>query len=295
MTREETIKKIQEAILDMMDKVKFIDNDKRKHYYEEIKTGIKLQGVSTVSSIIPKDWLSAWGAKEAVKALGYSDYDGDTALAKETMEKIIALKTPEEFIAMLKEAKGASGRKSKTALVDGKAGHEWLEDYIKARIRDTALPEVPIGTLERPITQFKDWEEENIKQWVLSEARVAYPEKCYAGTMDAMAIMKDESLAVVDFKFASHISEDYYLQTAGYAATFEPYGIKIDKRIIIRLPKTLEREEYDQTTHKYKMVENNIEVLIVPTSYELDRDTFFHCLPVKSWINLMESHKKLNK
>jgi hypothetical protein len=287
------IKKIHDAVLDMMSKVRFID-DKNQHHYEEIKTGLRLQGVSTVSSIIPKDWLSAWGAKEAVKALGYSDYEGDTALAKEIMEKIIALETPEEFIAMLKEAKGASGRKSKTALVDGKAGHSWLETYVKAKIRGTELPEVPTGTLERPINQFLEWEKENIKQWVLSEARVAYPEKGYAGTLDAMSITRADKLAVVDFKFASHISEDYYLQTAGYAATFEPYGIKIDERIIIRLPKTLTIEEYDQVEHKYKMIENNIEVLTVPTSYELDRDTFYHCLPVKSWINLMITHSKYN-
>ena len=66
-TKEEIIEQVRSAILDMMDKVKFIDNDKKKHYYEEIKTGIKLQGVSTVSSIIPKDWLSAWGARKRLR------------------------------------------------------------------------------------------------------------------------------------------------------------------------------------------------------------------------------------
>ena len=121
---------------------------------------------------------------------------------------------------------------------------------------------------------------------------VAYPDKGYAGTLDGMALLKNGRLALIDFKFASHISEDFYLQTAGYAATFEPYGIKIDDRIIIRLPKTLLKEEWDKENKKYKMVENNIEVEIVKTNYELDRDTFFHCLPVKKWINFVKNNNK---
>jgi hypothetical protein len=281
---EEIVGKIREAVLDMMSKVEFV-NDKRQHRYQLKSNGNWLQGVSTVSSIIPKDWLSAWGAKECAKFLGYSDYEGDTERAKEVMEMISQMKTPEELIELLKEAKGASGRKSKTALVDGKKGHDWLEIYVKAKIRNQDLPEIPDGTLERPIKQFLAWEEKEIKQWILSEARVAYPEKGYAGTMDAMAILKNGKLAVIDFKFASHISEDYYLQTAGYGATFEPYGIKVEERVIVRLPKTLQREEYDEKTHKYKMVDNNLEVEIVKTNYEVDKQVFFSCLPVKSWIN----------
>ncbi len=277
------VKKIRTAILDMMSKVKFI-NGKGEHRYETLD-GQWLQGVSTVSSIVPKDWLSAWGAKEAVKALGYSDYEGDTELAKEMMQKIVNLKTPEEFILMLKEAKGASRRKSKEALIDGKLGHDWLENYVKARIRSKELPKIPEGTLERPIKQFLEWEKENILLWILSEARVAYPENGYAGTLDAVAIMKNGRLAIVDFKFASHISEDYYLQTAGYAATFEPYGINIDDRVIIRLPKTLTKEEWNEKERKYEMIENNIEVESVKSDYQSDKNAFLHCLPVKAWIN----------
>ncbi len=275
------IEKIQQAVLDMMDKVKF---DEKAHIYTT-KDGTWLQGVSEVSSIVPKDWLSAWGAKEAVKALGYSDYDGDTEKAKEVMAQIRGMATPEEFIAFLKECKGASRKKSKQALVDGKEGHAWLENWVKAKIRGQELPKLPEGNLQRPLTQFVEWAEKEVETWVLSEARVAYPEKGYAGTMDAMAIMKDQKLAVVDFKFASHISEDYFLQTAGYQATFEPYEVKADIRIIVRLPKTLEIENWNENTHKYEMIPNNIEVKVVNSVYEEDRDAFFHALPLKRWIN----------
>lgn len=285
---ENKIKQIQSAVLDMMKRVRFID-EKNQHRYEDLN-GNWLQGVSTVSSIIPKDWLSAWGAKEAVKALGYSDFADDLKLASEMLEKIKTCSV-EKYVALLKNAKGASARKSKDALVDGKKGHEWLEKYVLAKIRKTELPEMPEDNLKRPLTQFIQWAEKEIKTWVVVEAQVAYPEKGYAGTLDAIGITNQDKLAVVDFKFASHISEDYYLQTAGYQATFEPYKILIDERIIIRLPKTLTLQEWDKTERKYKIVENNIEVLKVPTSYEMDRDVFFSCLPVKKWINLMQNFK----
>ena len=91
---KELIKKIRDAIVDMYSKVIYTEDG---HTYQLKETGEWLQGVSSVSSIIPKDWLSAWGAKEAVKSLGYSDYEGDTELAKEVMKQIAEMKTPEEF------------------------------------------------------------------------------------------------------------------------------------------------------------------------------------------------------
>lgn len=276
---------IQSAILEMMKDVKF---DPKKHVYERVSDGAWLQGVSTVSSIVPKDWLAAWGAKECVKFLGYSDYEGDTETALQVMETIAHLHSEgdvEGYIAFLKEAKGASGRKSKTALVDGTKGHKILEDYVLAKIRGTDLPTMPTDALKRPVEQFIAWAEASVDYWIASEARVAFPAKGYAGTLDALAMMKTGKLAVIDFKFASHISEDYFLQTAGYQATFEPYEIKFDERIIVRLPKTLEREEYDKITHKYSMIPNDLEVKVVDTDYKQDRDAFFAALIVKRWIN----------
>ena len=274
----------------MMAKVKF---DPKAHLYVNAENGDWLQGVSTVSSIVPKDWLSAWGAKECVKFLGYSDYEGDVETALQVMETIAHFQAEgdvEGYIAFLKEAKGASARKSKTALVDGTKGHAWLETYVLASIRGTEAPKIPEGTLERPLTQFVAWAEKEVDYWIASEARVAYPEKKYAGTLDAIAMMKSGKLAIVDFKFASHISEDYILQTSGYQATFEPYEIKFDQRIIVRLPKTLEREEYDQKTHKYSMIPNDLEVKVITTPYEQDRDAFFAALVVKKWINAVSAN-----
>lgn len=310
--------KIQLAIKDMESK---IERDS-KHVYRNVETGGRLQGVSTVSSIIPKDWLAAWGAKEAVKFLGYSDYEGDIYPAIEKMIEIGKIykdfgfaiqsidqnnKMSEEqlssekakvqseyalkYIAILKEAKGASTRKSKKAMVDGTLGHSWLETYVESKIYAKEPPILPISTpLERPIKQFLEWESKEVDYWIASEALVCNLEKAYAGQLDAIYMSKSGELTLADFKFASNISEDYYLQCAGYQACFEKYGIKFDKRVIIRLPKTLEKEDW--VNFKYVKVPNNIEVKVVPTNYEADRDVFYACLPVKAWINYIE---KLNK
>mgnify|MGYP001567761377 CR=1 FL=1 len=273
--------KIILAIADMKSK---IERDS-KHIYRDLETGDMYQGVSTVSSIVPKDWLAAWGAKEAVKALGYSDYKGDTQVAKEMLAKIKSFESPEQLISLLKESKGAAFRKSKQAMIDGKAGHVWLEAFVQSKIEGTPIPIIPEGLLERPIKQFLEWEKENIDYWIASEAFVVFPEKRYAGQLDAIGVLKTGELCLIDFKFASNISEDYYLQTAGYAAPFEKYGITFDKRIIIRLPKTLEKEEWNEKEWKYYKIPNNIQVFTVPTKYEVDREAFFNALPLKQWIN----------
>ena len=144
MDKINLIKQINDAVADMGSKVEFI-NEKRQHRYQVRATGEWLQGVSSVSSIVPKDWLAPWGAKEAVKFLGYSDYEGDTERANEMLDKIRAC-TPETFIKLLAEAKGASGRKSKQSLIDGKKGHAWLEDFVKAKVALLKLT---------PVSQFK--------------------------------------------------------------------------------------------------------------------------------------------
>lgn len=272
---------IEQAILDMSTK---IERDS-KHVYRNPITGDMYQGVSTVSSIVPKDWLSAWGAKEAVKALGYSDYPEDTELAKKTLEKIKSIKTPQEFILLLKEAKGASSRKSKKALIDGTKGHSYLELYVQAKIQDSTIPPIPFAELERPMQQFMDWESKEVDYWIASEGLVVHPERRYGGQFDSIYMSKSGRLCLGDFKFASHIGEDYYLQTAGYCAPFESYGIKFDNRVIIRLPKTLEREEWNDKQYKYEMKPNDIEIFVVPTLYEADKDAFFAALIVKGWIN----------
>jgi len=286
MQKEQFIKVIKNAVDKMAEEVVF---DTKKHQYSRKSDGVILQGVSTVSNIVPKSWLSAWGGKECSKFLGFTDYPDnkeDIEKAEKMLEKIKGMDL-EQYLALLKQAKGGAFRKSKDAMADGTKGHKILEDWIKAKIEGIEPPELPLedSMLLRPINQFIEWEEKNVEYWILSEALVASPDQFYAGTMDGLALMKSGKLAVIDFKFASVISEDSILQVAGYQQCFENVGIDVDQRIIIRLPKTLEKDEYDKKTRTYSKVANDLEVKILDEGYEEDRDVFLACLPLKSWIN----------
>ena len=283
--------RIRSAIKDMESN---IERDS-KHIYVNKITGIRLQGVSTVSNIMPKEWLAAWGAKEAVKALGYTDYT-DYTTAFEVWNKIKSCEKVEDYIKILKDSKGASGRKSKKAMLDGTKGHKILENLVITRINNS-MPSVALPTdeLERPVKQWIDWEAKEVKFWIASEGLVYNPDKGYAGQFDAIYMSTKDELTIGDFKFASHLSEDYEVQLALYAACFEPYNVNFDKRILIRLPKTLMTEEWDANEYKYKMIENNIEPFVVTSPYEMDRNVGYAMLPVKQYINYKTKSNNNNK
>lgn len=284
------IPKVHEAVIAMMKEVDYNDDG---HVYTRVSDGKFLAGVSTISSIFPKPWLSAWGAKEVAKYLGFSDYK-EECLENSTkmLERIKGLEV-KDYQKLIVEAKGAASRKSKDALIDGTLGHEILESIVKYRMGKGSLDKYYLlkegEPLKRAIDMFLEWETKNVEKWVLSEARVADAETYeFAGTLDAMAILRDGRLAIIDFKFASHIGEDYYLQTAGYQLTFELKGIKVDTRIILRFPKTDTMDVYDKVTRSYSKVENTIEAREVPTPYEFDRDTFIAARQIARYINFIQ-------
>jgi hypothetical protein len=269
--------KIHEAVKKMYELCKF---DESKHVYTRVSDGKFLAGVSSITDITPKPYLMPWAAKEAVKFLGY---EGEF----QEMHAQICAMEPKKYHDLLHEAKGAYGRKSKEAMESGTEGHEWLERYVKAKIKgETPPPLEGFGPeTTRGINQFLEWEKEHIAAWILSEARVADEVEMFAGTLDGMAELKDGRLAVIDFKFANNISSSYFLQTVGYAIPFERYDIQVEARIILRFPKTAELEKWDEKTHKKYKVSNDFEAVVVPNSYEFDREAFLAARTVYRWIN----------
>ncbi len=289
------IEQIRLAVTDMMKKVSF---EEGKHLYTRKSDGKFFTGVTSVTGLLQggdkQRILMSWASKEVVIDLGFYDIiENDTeieqkeALLSERLEHIKTLK-PTEFYDLLKKSKGAFGRRSKKALEIGTACHKWLEKYIKAQLRDEDIPKIP-KELKRPIGQFLKWEEENIKEWILSEARVIDMENEYAGTLDALAYLKTGELALIDFKAANQISKEHYLQAAAYQKPFEDYGIHIDKRIIVRLPKTLELKDYDKKNRIYRMKSNDLEALVIPTDYNFDIETFLALCRGFKWLGYVKN------
>ena len=96
------------------------------------------------------------------------------------------------------------------------------------------------------IQPFIDWSKENVKKFIASEGN-CYSERLWlGGVIDAVAEMKDGSLAVIDFKSAKSAFPGHFIQTELYAIQAEENGIfssdgkhnkrldkKIDKLIIV--------------------------------------------------------------
>jgi len=268
----------------------------RHQYIRPDDTKIKMMGTTTVSGLLPKVWMPAWGAKEAVKALGFYDEVEGELLEEEKkilVEKLTEIKemTPQVFYKTLKEAKGAHARKSKDARDFGTEGHNWLERWSIAKINGEEAPKL-IGEkwLDKALLSATNWIEDNVKEIISVESVVCDLDNNIGGKLDMLAELKTGEFAVIDFKFANHISNEYALQTAGYIHQLRYLGIDFPtwKRIILRLPKTEFLIEYDKKRRVNTKISNNFEAKEIKTSLEFDIQTFLNLRNVGRWINYSE-------
>ena len=288
--KKKTTMKIEE-IRKILDGNKVILNGKHQ-YIRPDDTELEMMGTTTISGMLPKEWMAAWAGKEAVKALGYFDkIDGeDNAPEKQVlMEKLaeISKLTPAQFYSLLKDSKGAHARKSKEARDFGTEGHNFLEKWIQAKIKNTESPKMTGEKwLDSALGKAIEWMEANVSEYIASEAIVCDLDNNIGGKLDLLARLKDETLSVIDFKFAAHIGADYFVQTAGYIEQLRWLGIDDPKwkRIILRLPKTETLIEYDKKKRVSVRVPNEFEVCEVRTSLEFDISTFLHLREAGRWV-----------
>jgi hypothetical protein len=235
--------------------------DGKKHLYtlnDEVCAGI-----SSVADYAPKDYLKFWAAKLV------SDFLSD---------KLDLIKTlsPEQWVELLLEAKNQHAKKSKDALDIGTKVHEWIEKYINLRSTGAKIKFLIEDDVKNPIEQFLEFEKRHDIQWILNEKIVASPKHLVAGTLDSLAMI-DGKLSLVDLKTSNRIDEGYFLQTAGYAMCLDEMGVKIDQRIILRLPKG----EGD-----------GFEAILVNTPLPDDIDCFLHRRYSWKWNNMVDSKYK---
>ena len=274
------ITKIQSAIKDMYSQVVRIDKGNNHHYVR--KDNEKwFAGISSITKLYPKEFLAPWAAKEAVLYLGY----GDNTKAKEIIKKIVGMNA-KEYQELLEEAKKSYNRKSTDAKIKGTDGHSFLEKWVLARIRKTELPTPPKEYSELFFNDFLKWEQENIKEWILSEALVSDLDLEIAGTLDALALLNNDKLAVIDFKFANTIDKDYFLQVVGYSIPFEKYDIEIGERLILRFPKEEKRKIWHEDIRKYEIIDNKFEVIKSPYDYEWEKKVFQNMREIYKYSNV---------
>lgn len=188
--------------------------------------------VTTILDILDKPALKQWAVNMAI------DY------VKVEMSK------PDAYIAtVLDLAKVEWKNISQEAMDIGTEIHNLIEVYIKSG-KDAVgelKPEVENGFIA-----FLEWEKENIDEWIESEMIVHDSDNCYAGTLDAIAKLRNGKIYVIDFKSSKGFYSGYDMQVSGYRHAWEKMTSQLaDGMGILRLDKITGLPEFKDYSKVY--------------------------------------------
>lgn len=206
--------------------------------------GRPLMGCSTIVDVIGKGAaLTWWGSGMAVGQLGWlhpkkNSKEACLQAATDALAKIQAME-PNEWLSKLNEAYRAHSTNLKETADEGTATHKACEDFIKYCMEQRCI----LSPMVEPplITPFVEWAKENVLKFLWSEAH-CYSEKMWTGGItDAGAILKDGTLAIIDFKRSREAYTGQFVQAAGYALMLEENGL-FDKNgdFVIAMPKPVD-------------------------------------------------------
>ena len=240
------------------------------HIYKNIIDGVFLTGVTSILGARGgKDYLKFWTVKEMYNFL-IDNWDIKKEYTKKEKEELLLA------------GKRHWQTKSKSAMDYGSQAHGIIESIILSRMNNTPIVkhlDVP-QEVKNAVNEFLKWEKKHKVEWLATELIVGSQKHSFAGTIDFIAIV-DGISTLGDFKTSSHISEDAFLQTAGYHIALEECLEEKEKmpkqRLIIRIPK-------DGT---------EFEALIVKTDLEFDKEIFLHLKDVHHWGNYINKFKNM--
>ena len=184
--------------------------------------GKALTGTSSVGNVLAKPALIQWAANMAV---GYAS--ANIASGKEYTE--------DELTKIFSEAKYAHKKKKEKAAGEGTDMHAQLENWVKWKMGKCELEDY-----DPKIEPFINWANENVKEFIASEAHCYDQELWVGGITDCVAELNDGTLAVIDFKSSKEAYITHFIQASLYAIQIEKNGLfsedgehskKIDKPI----------------------------------------------------------------
>lgn len=182
--------------------------DPVKHAYT--LNGEKVQGVTTVLSLLAKPALIVWAAKMAAEYI-------ETTLEAGVAYDEVQIK---EFA---KNAQWAHRSKKDSAADAGTMVHEWIQAYVEGK-----NPKMPVHEgMQKAIKAFLDWWIKQDVKVIQAEAKLCSPTLKLAGTADLVCMLNGK-LTIIDWKTGSGIYPEYLLQMGAYA---EMYEEEFDKRV----------------------------------------------------------------
>lgn len=152
----------------------------------------------------------------------------------------------------------------------GTGWHNILEKIGKG---ETITPETYTPLENIWLKAFLEWKNKNIKVFVSTEKPIYHPEDLYCGTLDALAILQDEQIIVLDYKTSARCYKTYFLQIAAYIRAVEKMeGVRLNGAKILRFNKKAETEG------------KPMEVIDVP-DIDDHYEVFKHALAIWRWEN----------
>ncbi|MFB7823865.1 hypothetical protein [Streptomyces hydrogenans] len=170
-----------------------------RFYIDPDDGAIKVPGVTSIVSMLPKDFLMYWAAKEAATA-AVDNWDIVSKLCE---------RDPAGAIDYLK---GAHRRKSKAAADTGSAAHDLFERLARGETVHDRHVHIDVKPHVRWFREFLDAMQ---PEFLHLEETVWSDSERYAGSFDAIAIIDGETV-VLDWKTSKDVYDSVSLQLAAY-------------------------------------------------------------------------------
>lgn len=260
----------------MENRYKYTD-EKKAHLHT--LDGKPLIGTSTAMGVIAKNLV--WWAAEL-----------SAVVCLEAGEKIVGIR--EEYLAaasspdkkkmidalqkkypIFKEARFAHYNDKNTKAEAGTDMHAELEEYVKMCIeKNEGKPVETEAGGAKAVQLFSKWSVKNVEKFIASEGHCYSEELWLGGITDCVALLKDGSYAIIDFKSSKEAFASQFFQIGGYDVEITENGIfDADGNLIWKLP---EGKEF--TKHIVIPFGAENPEPVIDESYIRNREAFKHAL-----------------
>lgn len=200
-------------------RVERIDEEGR-HLYTVNGSDTSFPGVTTILSVVGKDALVPWAAKESV------DY------VFNRLAKVKGYKLTERFMERLQSRAKKQPRFAKErAGRNGTQAHNAFDAYINDQ---------PAGPGNTPFWEsFQYWLEKEKLRIVIGDTKVASLVYQFGGSIDVLLADENNKLIIGDFKTSKGLYDAYAYQISAYCQAFrETYGLDyIPEGVVVRFVK----------------------------------------------------------
>lgn len=124
---------------------------------------------------------------------------------------------------------------TETAKVLGTKVHTVAQDVAKAYSRQTHV--YVLEEMQPYADAVKEFLEEYVDEVLGTELSFASDRMRFGGTLDLYVRLKDNSLAVCDWKTTASLTRDHGMQLCAYGLLLREHGYEVNKRLGIRLNK----------------------------------------------------------